>query len=211
MRTEEGVTQPAPRELPRRQRQWHHTHRRIVAAAMAEFDRVGVAQARVEHICRAAEVTRPTFYAHFASKQDVLLELQQRAANTIADEILARLTEAASLPEVIEALVEGLFAAAGSVSPRLRREIVSFDVRERRTALWEATPLFREIRRRFDAARARGEISFRHDTTQLTHWVLVTLLGFLVGDAPDLEATREDARGVLQLVVRGLRYVDTDD
>jgi AcrR family transcriptional regulator len=209
MRRDADVTQVAPRELPRRERRRRHTHRRIIAAAMAEFDRVGVAQARVEHICRAADVTRPTFYAHFPSKEDVLLELQRRAANTIADEILARLAEAASLSQVIEALVEGLFAAAGSVSPRLRREIVSFDVRERRTALWEATPLFREIRRRFDAARARGEIAPSHDSRQVTHWILVTLLGFLVGDAPDLEATRDDALGVLQLVVKGLRCTET--
>jgi AcrR family transcriptional regulator len=176
-----------------------------VLAAIAEFDRVGVAQARVEHICRAAHVTRPTFYAHFPTKEDVLLELQRRAANRIADEILSRLTEAASLPQVVEALVEGLFAAAGSVSPRLRREIMSFDVRERRTALWEGTPLFREVRRRFDAARGRGEIALPHDASQLTHWILVTLIGFLVGDAPDLEAARDDAHGVLQLVVSGLR------
>jgi AcrR family transcriptional regulator len=176
---------------------------------MAEFDRVGVAHARVAHICPAADVTRPTFYAHFPSKEDVLLELQRRAVNVIADEVLARLAEAASLPEVIEALVEGVFAAAGSVSPRLRREIVSFDVRERRTALWEATPLFREVRRRFDAARARGEISPGHDSTRITHWILVMLIGFLVGDAPDLEATREDAHGVLQLVVKGLHCAET--
>ena len=198
----------APRELPRRERRRRDTHRRIVLAAIAEFDRVGVAQARVEHICRAADVTRPTFYAHFPSKEDVLLELQRRAANAIADEILARLAEAASLPEVIEALVEGLFAAAGPVSPRLRREIMSFDVRERRTALWEGTPLFREVRRRFDAARARGEIASHHDPAQLTHWMLVTLIGFLVGDAPDLDASREDARNVLQLVVKGLRATE---
>jgi AcrR family transcriptional regulator len=165
----------------------------------------------VEHICRAADVTRPTFYAHFPSKEDVLLELQRRAANVIADEILARMAEAASLPEVVEALVEGLFAAAGSVSPRLRREIVSFDVRERRTALWEGTPLFREVRRRFDAARIRGEISPHHDSRQLTHWILVMLIGFLVGDAPDLEATREDAHGVLQLLVKGLRCTEAAD
>jgi hypothetical protein len=37
------------------------------------------------------------------------------------------------------------------------------------------------------------------------------LIGFLVGDAPDLEATRDDAHGVLQLLVKGLRYTEPSD
>jgi AcrR family transcriptional regulator len=171
---------------------------------VAEFERVGVAQSRVEHICRAAGVTRPTFYAHFSTKEDVLVELQRRAANAIAAAILSRLAEAATLPEVVDALVDGLFAAAGSASPRLRREILSIDVRERRTAEWEKTALFAALRGRFEAAGRRGEIEARHDPGELTRWVLVTLLGFLIGDASDLEPSRADARGVLRLLVSGL-------
>lgn len=198
-------TRAALDAMPRRERQRAHTHRRIVAAAVAEFERVGVAHAHVEHICRSARVTRPTFYAHFPSKEDVVLELQRRAADAIADAILLRLAEAATLAEVIDSLVDGLFAAAASISHRLRREILSLDVRERRPADWEGTPLFRAVRGRLDASRRRGEIDDGHDTGQLTRCVLVTLLGFLAGDVGDLEPSRADARATLRVLARGLR------
>jgi AcrR family transcriptional regulator len=188
-----------------RERQRSLTHQRIVAAAVAEFERVGVAHSRVEHICRAAGVSRPTFYAHFPSKEDVVLELQRRAADAIVDAILSRLAEAATLAEVIDSLVDGLFAAAGSISHRLRREILSLDVRERRRADWDGTPLFRALRSRIEAARQRGEIGARHDATQLTRCVLVSLLGFLAGDAGDLEPSRADARTTLRALAQGLR------
>ena len=201
-----GDTARAPAEAPRdgARQQRRGTRQRIFAAAVAEFERVGVTHSRVEHICCAAKVTRPTFYAHFPTKEDVLLELQRRAANGIADAIVSRLAEAASLPEVIDVLADGLFAAAGSVSPRLRREIVSLDVRERRTARWHETALFHSVRARFEAAGLRGEIAAQHAPGDLTRWVLVTLLAFLAGDADDLQASRADARSVLQTLVLGL-------
>ena len=193
-----------PEALRGRDQQRRDTHRRVLLAAVAEFDRVGVAQSRVEHICRAAGVTRPTFYAHFPTKEDVLVELQQRSANAIASAILSRLAEAATLSEVVDALVDGLFVAAGSVPPRLRREILSLDVRERRIAEWERTALFAAVRGRFEAARRRGEIEPGHDPGELTRWALVTLLGFLIGEADDLGPSRADARGMLRLLVAGL-------
>jgi len=191
--------------LAGRERQRLLTHQRIVAAAIAEFERFGVSHSRVEHICRAAGVSRPTFYAHFPSKEDVVLELQRGAANAIAGAILSRLAEAATLAEVIDSLVDGLFGAAGRVSHRLRREILALDVRERRRADWEGTPLFEALKGRIDAARRRGEIDTGHDAAQLTRCVLASLLGFIAGDAGDLEPSRADARTTLRVLAQGLR------
>jgi len=198
------VSHPAPDVSRLREQQRLGTHRRILAAAVAEFERVGVTRARIGHICRAARVTRPTFYAHFPTKEDVLLELQRGAANRIASAILSRLAEAATLAQMLDSLVEGLFAAARAVSPRLRREIMSLDVRERRTAEWAGTALFRAVEGRFEAARRRGEVAAHHEPADLTRWAMVTLLGFLVGDASDLEPSRSDARRVLEILAHGL-------
>ena len=195
----------APGEPTGRERQRQLTHRRIVRASIAEFERVGVAQARVEHICRAAGVTRPTFYAHFPNKEDVILELQRRAATAIGDAILARMREAVTLSEVMDSLVDGLFAAAGSVSHRLRREILSLDVRERTRSSWDGTPLVDALVRHFEAAGRRGEIDAGHDPLRLTRCVLVTLLGFLAGAEGDFEPSRADARATLRALAKGLR------
>ena len=193
-----------PGAHPGRERQRLLTHQRILAAAASEFERVGVAHARVGHICRAARITRPTFYAHFPTKEDVVLEFQRRAADAIAEAILVRLAEAATLAEVIDSLVDGLFAAAGAASPRLRREILALDVRERRRADWDGTPLFDALCTRLGAARRRGEIDRRFDAAQLTRCILASLLGFLLGGDGDLVAGRADARAMLRILTAGV-------
>jgi AcrR family transcriptional regulator len=191
--------------LPARERQWQLTHRRIRAAALAEFERVGVAAARVEHVCRAAGVTRPTFYAHFPTKDDVLIEMQRISAAHVAEEMSAKLAEAATLAEVIDLLADGLFYATSLVSPRLRREIQSMFVRKHGLADWEGTSLFEALVECFRAARDAGEIAPEHDPESLTRWVLVSLFGFLVADPSDLEPSRSEARRFLHVFMAGLR------
>ena len=193
-----------PADEHSRARRRGETHRRLATAAIAEFERVGLARSSVERTCRAAGVTRPTFYAHFPTREAVLLELQGSAADAIGRAILSRLARAARIGEVLDALVDGLFAAAASIPPRLRSEIVSFDVRGRSPERWVGTPLFEALRERFDAALRRGEIDPEHDAASLVRRVLVTVLGFVAGDAPDLAPSREDARAVLRAFGRGL-------
>lgn len=191
--------------MPARERQWQLTHRRIRAAALAEFERVGVAAARVEHVCRAAGVTRPTFYAHFPSKDDVLIEMQKISAAHVAEEVTTRLAEAATLREVIDLLADGLFYATSLVSPRMRREIQSLFVRKHGVADWEGTAIFEALVKCFRAARDSGEIPPEPGPEVLTRWVLVTLFGFLVADQSDLEPSRSEARSFLHVFMAGLR------
>ena len=42
-------------------------------------------------------MTRPTFYAHFPTKDDVLIEMQRISAAHVADTMTAKLAEAATL------------------------------------------------------------------------------------------------------------------
>jgi len=175
------VSEARLEDLPARERQWLRTHRRILAASLEEFERVGVDAARVEHICRAAGVTRPTFYAHFPTKDDVLFEMQREGASRVAEQMTKKLNEAASLREVVDLLADGLFYTTSLVSPRLRRELGS---------------LF---------ARESGEIAADCDPEALTRWVFVTLFGFLVADPIDLEPSRSEARRFLHVLMAGLR------
>ena len=191
--------------LPARERQWQATHRRILGASLAEFERVGVDAARVEHICRAAGVTRPTFYAHFPTKDDVLFELQREGAARVAAQMTERLSEAASLREVVDLLADGLFYTTSLVSPRLRRELQSLFVRKQGVADWEGTALHDALLRCFRAARASGEIAADCDPEALARWVFVCLFGFLVADPIDLEPNRGEARKFLHVLMAGLR------
>ncbi|MDX3883711.1 MAG: helix-turn-helix domain-containing protein [Sphingomonas sp.] len=63
--------QARPSPIPLREQQRRATRARIVDAALAVFERRGMAAATIEEILGAAGVSRATFYAHFTGKPDV--------------------------------------------------------------------------------------------------------------------------------------------
>jgi AcrR family transcriptional regulator len=69
--------EPTPIPPPRvrsRERQREDTHQRIYAAAMEIFRRDGFEVARVDDVAKAAGVSHGTFYFHFATKDEVLIQ-----------------------------------------------------------------------------------------------------------------------------------------
>ena len=59
----------------RRGRRWEETHQRIYDAAMSLFQEHGFEQVSVGQIAAAAGVTGPTFYAHYPSKEHLVMQL----------------------------------------------------------------------------------------------------------------------------------------
>ncbi|GFG51320.1 TetR family transcriptional regulator [Mycolicibacterium agri] len=62
------------------------TRERLLGAAIAEFKRAGMAEADVGAIVSAAGVAHGTFFFHFPTKEHVLLELEHREEQRIANE-----------------------------------------------------------------------------------------------------------------------------
>jgi AcrR family transcriptional regulator len=58
-----------------RSRRWDATHQRIYDAAMQLFQEHGFERVNVGQIASAAGVSVPTFYAHYPSKEHVVLQL----------------------------------------------------------------------------------------------------------------------------------------
>jgi AcrR family transcriptional regulator len=58
-----------------RSRRWDATHQRIYDAAMALFHEHGYERVNVGQIAAGAEVSVPTFYAHYPSKDHILMQL----------------------------------------------------------------------------------------------------------------------------------------
>jgi AcrR family transcriptional regulator len=58
-----------------RSRRWAATHQRIYDAAVLLFHEHGYDNVNVGQIASAADVSVPTFYAHYASKDHVLMQL----------------------------------------------------------------------------------------------------------------------------------------
>lgn len=62
-------------EMDARSPRWQATHRRIYDVAMALFQEDGFDKVNVSRIAAAAGVSVPTFYAHYPSKEHVVMQL----------------------------------------------------------------------------------------------------------------------------------------
>jgi AcrR family transcriptional regulator len=68
-----------------RDEQRRMTRRRLADAALELFEEVGYADTTAEAIARRAGATRATFYLHYASKADVVLELMERVRGEVTE------------------------------------------------------------------------------------------------------------------------------
>lgn len=62
-------------EMDARSRRWATTHQRIYDVALALFQQNGYEQVSVSQIVAGAGVSAPTFYAHYPSKEHVIMQL----------------------------------------------------------------------------------------------------------------------------------------
>jgi len=58
-----------------RTRRWEATHQRIYATALDLFEDFGYEQVSVNQIAKRADVSVPTFYAHYPSKEHLIMAL----------------------------------------------------------------------------------------------------------------------------------------
>jgi AcrR family transcriptional regulator len=66
-----------PRAVPLREAQKKFTHDRLVEAAVTEFCGRGYRTTTVDDIAARAGTTRATFYNHFTTKSDIIVELME--------------------------------------------------------------------------------------------------------------------------------------
>lgn len=83
-----------------KQRRAVETRRRVYEAAVSEFARVGIDQARVEDIVAAAGVAWGTFYRYFPRKEDVLFEGAARVAQALAGHVEVELEAGLATPDI---------------------------------------------------------------------------------------------------------------
>jgi AcrR family transcriptional regulator len=94
------------------------TRERLMGAAIAEFQRSGIAAADVRAIVAAAGVAHGTFFFHFPTKEHVLLDLEHREEERIAKELGRYLTSPRDLSSTLKEavrLVMGIERRLGAV------------------------------------------------------------------------------------------------
>ncbi len=190
--------------LPTRERQRLDTRNLILEVALAEIARVGFAKARIEHIAQKAGVTRPTFYAHFPTKEDLLRELQDRTEAGALVELRRRLDDSSS-PHLVHRLADAIFDLLAAADPVLRREVFALVIREPRKTDWMGNALFGFLTHEFQQAQERGEIAATVPAVELTRIVMTAIFGFLVIESEPPAARRKAAHQMLELLMHGAR------
>jgi AcrR family transcriptional regulator len=161
--------------LTARDRQRVETRRRVREAAMVVFRRDGAAAARIDDIVTAARVSRGTFYFHYPTKEDVLVELLGEAENRIADAI-AVLPKSTSLERLLECTCEKI-ADEWEPEPRLFQDVGAVAVR-RAASSWregQRDPVSLALADAFRAAVARKELSVNLPVEVLADFFLVNV------------------------------------
>jgi TetR/AcrR family transcriptional regulator, fatty acid metabolism regulator protein len=101
---------------PPRQRRAAATRQRLYDAAMAEYGRVGLEQARVEDIVAAAGVSWGTFFHYFPAKEDVLLDAAARVSRAYSAAAVSGLAAGEDTEPVLAAAFQAMFSAAVEVT-----------------------------------------------------------------------------------------------
>ncbi|MGH0038513.1 MAG: TetR/AcrR family transcriptional regulator [Myxococcota bacterium] len=187
---------PSARELQRRR-----TRARLYDAALAEFARVGLDRANVATIAREAGVSRPSFYFHFPTKEHVLLELQWRKEQEVAD----RVRPCADLPSALRALAEALVDAFQAIGSReVARDMLRIYARRPpELALDDQEfPLMQVLGAHFLAAERRGELREGIGPERATTLCLSSVFGYLLSTALPFAEVREDLRCLVGLYLR---------
>jgi len=168
-------------KLSGRQARRQQTRERILGAAIAEFQRAGMAGAEVAAIVAAAGVAHGTFYLHFPTKEHVLLEVERREEARVATEFDRFLRGphdlATALTEVVR-LVQGLEQRLGHA---LFKEILAlhFSASRPQTDDWTDHPVIVLLVREIERGCGEGEVHPEVDAFYSAVFFLLGIYGVL--------------------------------
>jgi AcrR family transcriptional regulator len=189
-----------------RDRQREETHKRLYECSLNVFRRDGFTDAKIDDIAKMAGVSRGTFYFHFPTKDDVLLELlyHVESANVAAVQALA---EETPLERVLEVFLDSM-AAAWESEPRLLADTCIIGLRSRATGgLDRDADIVRGmLAQRFVASSERKELQFVLPPAVLSDLFLLNTLAAAVGwtGSPELPL-RTVLEATLQIFLHGAK------
>jgi TetR/AcrR family transcriptional regulator, repressor for uid operon len=197
--------QPTSRETQRLQ-----TRRRVYDAAVAEFRRVGMADADVAMIAKEAGVARGTFYFHFPTKEHVLAELERHEEARLAAQLTRFLAGppsggtggrppgepslAGALAEVVR-LMTTMERRVGKV---LFREMLGMHFSPRRPELlpatdqWTKYPMMTLVVGAVERARERGEAYPGADGLRTAQFFMLGLYAVLITSPEHPRSVRKE-------------------
>jgi AcrR family transcriptional regulator len=161
----------------RRRQQREETRQRVYEAALEIFRKDGVVASRIEDITDLAGVSRGSFYFHFPTKEQVLLERSRVSERRIAG-VVSALDDDTPLEEVLAAFGRE-FTREWQADPRIFPEAGMVALRQTSEAMTQGRvePVRGALASHFRRAAERGEISAAVPADLLSDFFLVNSFG----------------------------------
>lgn len=193
-------------KLNRRDQQREETRNRLFDAAIAEFRRVGFAEAQIDDIVQAASVARGTFYFHFPTKEHVLVEFQRRGEESVVERLGALRRRPVAVKTFLQQLIEAVIAqSAAGGEPSLLRELFALYARQPAEFKEQEHPLLEAVMQFFREAQERGEVRADLMPSELTMIFFTNMFGVMLGQpAPFGPDFRASLKRVIDIFVRGV-------
>ncbi len=183
---------------------------RLLDAAGAAFEEVGVAGAGMDDVARLAGCSRGTVYRYFPTKEALRTAFVEREARRLAREVSAHV---ARWDDPAVALVEGITFAVAEVRSRptlaawFRPEAVGVTaaVAGGSDVIYAITAAF--VDRLLDAAAGpAGSVPLRPGLPRdgAVEWIVRVILSLLSVDGPTARTPKEEARYLRQFLVPAL-------
>lgn len=169
-------------DAPRRGGKGSRTRERLLGAAVGEFRRAGVAGADVKAIASAAGVAPATFYFHFPTKEHVLIELERREEDRIAQLLTRFFADAPGLPAVLAKVVDTVAALEDRLGPRLFKDFLALHFASARPPeeIWTNHPVIVAVVDELRRARSAGTLPPDVDPLYSGLFFLVGLYALLI-------------------------------
>jgi AcrR family transcriptional regulator len=202
------------RPLSARARRRAETRERLFAAALREFRDVGMAAAQVDRIARTAGVARGTFYLHFASKDEVLVELARRINARIVRRVAVLGESEPTLRELLHRVNEAIQDEHDRVGEaELLADMLSLYMRrphDLHDPRHNVPTLADELARYLRLLEGRGGLRSDLPVEQIALVFMTSLFGIYTRISRG-EALRRSCSALIELLARGLCDVPRQD
>ena len=181
-----------------RDAQRQETRKRVYAAAVAEFRRVGMAAADVSVIVKEAGVARGTFYFHFPTKEHILAELERHEEARLAAQLEKFLARPHDLAGALTETVRLMAQMERRVGKLLFREMLALHFSPSRpealpgTDQWADYPMMTLVVRAIGLARDRGEAYPEADPLRTAQFFMLGLYAVLITSPDHSRAARAE-------------------
>jgi len=191
-----------------RARQRADTRERIFETALREFREVGFSAAQIDRIAKNAGIARGTFYFHFPTKDDVMLELARRINARIVRRVSSIVESKPGLHEFLVRVNDALIDEHGRViEAGLHTEVLSLYIRrpyDFSDPSLNVPTLTDELGGYLRVLADRGELHSGLVPEQLSVVIMSSLFGVLARVPPG-EQVRETCNSLIEILVRGLQ------